>query len=220
MDILKIEGPPGFDTPAFALSQVAAATGVPVNTIRTWYGRGHFTIGMTDKENPGEGLARLVSGRTAIGIGITGALARMGVTPGRAAYAAYTFAHTGDQDKNAPEFWRLPGRLWGGSVMTVLALPAIADDLPEVRRVGPTDTFAAHFAWALPGGDHFNQGAVYLYLNELVDAVRVALGFPRDAEDWLLNAERMAAQAMLPDAGEVPKPKKSTKTAARRLEEE
>lgn len=109
----------------FTLSQVAEATDVSVNTIRSWYQRGHFKLGLADKANPDVGLARHVSWRTAIAIGIAGQLTKMGVHPARAGRAANSFAHTASPDWRTG-IERIPGCLWSDDEpsYTVLLIPA------------------------------------------------------------------------------------------------
>lgn len=146
----------------FTLSQVSDATGVSVNTIRTWYQRGHFTIGATDRAL-GNGVARLVSGHTALAIGIAGVLVDMGVPPARAALAGFNFAHTGADERPIGGLWPHPAR-------TILALADESWSRPgRIVRIDPETRFVDIFHHGLHGSNP--RGALILEMDELVDGL-------------------------------------------------
>lgn len=87
-------------TPRYPLSKAAELAGISVNTLRSWYQRGHLRVGLGDKSSEGAGLARYVSAATVVAIAITAELVQMGISPKRAGDAAIKFAHTGDQKRN------------------------------------------------------------------------------------------------------------------------
>lgn len=82
------------NTPIFTIIDLARATGVGAPTIRGWMQRGHLPLLSGDAASPQNGAARKFTGRTAIVIGIAGALMSIGNKPHVAVQAAVKFAHT------------------------------------------------------------------------------------------------------------------------------
>ena len=162
----------------FTLSQAAEATGVSPNTVRTWFTRGHMALGKKDKTAARDGLARIVTGRTVLQIGIAAALVRMGMSPARAFRAAAAFSVVGDRDYSCGGEQRLPGQLWPGECYSWLMVKggegAKSDWTADVIRhfPGKNDVLTLH--------QFHRTGGLMLPLNHLVNGIRAKLGLVPD----------------------------------------
>ena len=99
-----------------------------------------------------------------------------GVPRARAAHAANGFAHVSDTDFRTKEM-RLPGELFAGNSMTVLAVPADENweqGRTPVLRVPADEKFIAVFNGKLFG--YLLPAATLLYLNPLVERISARLG--------------------------------------------
>jgi hypothetical protein len=149
------------DDALFTISQVASAAGVPANTIRSWFQRGHLVLHQLDKAADRNGLPRKFSMRSALAIAAAADLVKLGVAPDSAARAANAWAHIGDQD-------RLPAGLYERD-FTVLCGYASGDYL--VQRIGSDVP-----AFNLFLGRHGREDGVSAILLNFVDRrVRIAL---------------------------------------------
>lgn len=165
------------DQAKFTIKQVADATFVKANTIRTWYQRGHLRVGLTDKAAEGVGLARHFSARTAIAVAVCGALTDIGIAPDRAGAAATHFAHISVDE-------RRPACLYpDGSTVILLAADAhSAGSDSKVINVHP-DTHYDRVLAEISPASHALRGLHSLELDEIVISVAVRLGIDR-AELW------------------------------------
>lgn len=77
--------------PRYIIRQIADATGIPGNTIRSWYQRGHIRQYDTDMPSEVSGQPTLYSEASAIAIGIIGALVASGIKPEVAGQVADAF---------------------------------------------------------------------------------------------------------------------------------
>lgn len=151
------------------MAEVESVTGVPANTLRTWYQRGVLFMRESDSSPAGEGLPRYVSGFSILQIAITGYLVRnLDMSPKRAATAAAYFAHVGDNDG---VMQRMPGELWPGSVLTILIIPPSEGEV--VANVARVDTHRTAFDLLVSEG--LMSGGVVLPLNDIVHEVRKRL---------------------------------------------
>lgn len=155
----------------YTLSQVSRATGVAVNTIRTWYQREHFKIGLSDTIAETNGLAHSVSLRTALAIGLAGKLTQMGVAPKRAADAAIKFAFLGSRCPKT-EIEREPGCLWGDGTATILTLPADKEYgiQAQFHRIADASDYERIFTEQLFGPSG-TKGATILFLDKFVNQI-------------------------------------------------
>ena len=176
----------------FTISQVALATAVPANTIRSWYQRGHLTVGMTtvDEDPKANGHPRFFSSQTAIAIAIVGALTAYGIAVDRAAAAGIKFAHTGHGGGGAVGAVRQPGELYARGA-TVLA---IGTERSEVLNITGEARFADVFRPRILGSGSGHPVISYLELDDLVLSVMQRL--ERIAED-LNQTRRRSTDAAL-----------------------
>lgn len=165
------------DTPAFTLAKIAAVAGLEVNTLRSWYQRGHIKLAEIDKPAEGNGLARLLSGRSAIAIAIMAELVRAHMLPQRAGEAGEYFAHHGLKNDHRE---RSPGCLWSDGGATYLAVPF--SGTPMVLTAGRETPIGKALNTAKRGNDKL-PGAMIFELTDLVDRTRAELGLPRDGDD-------------------------------------
>lgn len=141
----------------YTLLQTAQFTGTNVATIRSWYQRGPFRIGLegmeTDDVSPqSSGHSRLLAINTVYAIGITAALTALGVDLARAARVALSFAHTSRVDNffgvsqipNQPS--RLPSRVYDGIAKTVIMIAANGDIDGKIAIVA-SDTTIDKWFW-------------------------------------------------------------------------
>ena len=158
--------------PNFSIGRVALATGVKAETIRTWFKTGKISLGATDLDVPQEGLGRMLSGRTAIAIGIAGALTGLyEIKTEIAVNAAIKFAHVGDEHRD-------PGFLFPtGSTFLV-----IGPHGSEIVRIGGDERFADVFAKYQRRQAQL-PATIFFELDELVDRIRCNLGLGRDPLD-------------------------------------
>jgi hypothetical protein len=82
------------DEAVHKVSDAAHAAKLPPNTVRSWFQRGFLQVGMTDKNQP-NGMARLITGHTAMVIAVAAAFTRKGVSPEMACTIGQGFGHTG-----------------------------------------------------------------------------------------------------------------------------
>lgn len=80
---------PEWDTPAFLLSDAAAAAEVKTNILKAWLDREVVPLGPTDRQALGRGSGRVFTLRRVVSIAIMAELTRMGVKPSKAALVAY-----------------------------------------------------------------------------------------------------------------------------------
>ncbi|XCG52896.1 hypothetical protein ABVK49_15380 [Mesorhizobium sp. WSM2239] len=149
------------DEPRFRISEVASATGVAANTIRSWFQRQHLRLVETDKRAEANGVAHKLSLRSALRIGTMGALVAQGVEPSVAGWAATRWTDSGNDE-------RLPGCLFA-EPLTVLCVFADGDARVVHSPIGSGrafDLFVSH------GG---RQNGVRAILVDFVDK-QVRLG--------------------------------------------
>ncbi|MDF2371980.1 MAG: hypothetical protein P1V21_14455 [Rhizobiaceae bacterium] len=120
----------------FSPAQIANATGVPVETLRSWFKRGILSL---DDENMGEGpesigMGRKLTGYTAMVVAIMGRLTgamnrnkREGMSLEAARDHAYKFVHAGTEE-------RLPCMIFADGE-TLLVIPKNAPDPARARVV-------------------------------------------------------------------------------------
>lgn len=120
--------------PRFTLADVAKATDVPVNTIRTWIQRGLLPIGHDGKANEGDGLPRYVTGRFAFAVAIAGALKKQGVSAATALEAGLKFSFSGDFQN------RLPGFLFTDPDNRTMTMIGVSGKTVRVFAVRHTDS--------------------------------------------------------------------------------
>jgi hypothetical protein len=165
--------------PIYTVAQAAHATGVAVNTIRSWYQRGHFRIGMPEGfETPDVspqniGLARYITLRTVFAIGIVGELVKLGVDLERAASAAMRFAHTGDRSDES-QYQRLPGELWVDQAWTIITVSSDKAATPKILRVGHEERFIDLLARAIHETNG-SDGFVLLVVDDVVKQIRTKM---------------------------------------------
>ena len=82
--------PEALDTPAFLLSDVAAATAVNSNLLKAWLDRKVVPLGATDRHALGRGSGRVFTLRRVLSIAIMAELTRLGVAPSSAAALAFS----------------------------------------------------------------------------------------------------------------------------------
>lgn len=156
------------DRPKYLISDVARATDVPANTIRSWFARGHVALLETDEAAGANGMAHRLSLRSALRIGAMGALVAQGVDPKRAGIAALRWTDTGEAGRDPGELYREP--------LTILC--AYADGHAVIRH-SPLRTGLAFDLLISPAG---RQDGVTVVPLDFVDrAVRSALGVQADA---------------------------------------
>lgn len=173
--------PDNLDEPTYTISEIAAATCVQANTIRTWFRRGHILAPKNHKQPGPDGLPHRFSARTALAIGIMGDLVKMGLHVRRAKFAAERFAFSGNPsggwvgDTVPRKAGRLPGKLFDqGS--TILIVPA-SEDAPSsasVLQMEPGDSFLNINTTAV-FGENQPFGGTFLELDELVQRINVML---------------------------------------------
>ena len=160
------------EQPQFTIVQVAAAAGIEANTLRSWFQRGHFTLGDSDKRAD-FGDAHLLSLRTALQVGTAVEIYRSGAHPARAAKLALAFTLVADVDQTSGEIIRGAGELFpGNGVYTALiAYPGI-DDAKVVRfdDKGPALSAAFH-----SNGYGRQNSAQIVWLNFVDRKIRIAL---------------------------------------------
>ena len=133
------------DSPEFTLSQVAAAAGVEVNTLRSWLQRKHWKMDTTVESAGDAGKAHLITLRRGLHIGLAVELVRNDMDPARAFKAAYSFSHTAAVDRAQPA--REVGGLYDYPAMTVMVVPRATSDSRILRiddKSSAFDLFATY----------------------------------------------------------------------------
>lgn len=146
------------DNPVYSLSDVAAAIGLRVGTLRMYVQRGHFVLRTPDLAARG-GVANLVTLRRALQWGVAVRLIKCGYSPKSAERAAFKFSDCESYDRRAGELFALPA-------LTVLMVDPDACDFPETgsyTRVVRRDA-AAHFISARRCG-------LFIIVNDVVACV-------------------------------------------------
>ena len=159
------------EQPQFTIAQVAKAAGIQANTLRSWFQRGHFTLGDSDKRAD-FGDAHLLSLRTALQVGTAVELYRSGAHPARSEKLALAFTLLGDADQATGETIRGAGELFpGNGVYTALiAYPGI-DDAKVVRFDDKVPALSEAF-WSNAGRQ---SSAQIVWLNRVDRKIRIAL---------------------------------------------
>lgn len=160
--------------PRFTTAQVAAAAGMPAETLRTWFKRGVLSL---DDDFVGEapssiGFGRHFTGYLAMTVAIMAPLIAGGMPALAAKRAAYAFVHAG-HDKRRPCHPFEDGR-------TVLLIPKNTD-LP-IRVINLSDTDPESWSHLLKfGSRRVDQVEVFL-VDELWSAVFQKLGLREGTE--------------------------------------
>jgi hypothetical protein len=140
------------DQPRYRISEVARAAGVEPNTIRSWFQRGHLWLIETDKRSEGNGMAHLLSLRSALRIAAMGELVALGVQPRNAGIAATLWTDTGDE-------FRDPGALFSDP-LTVLCVFGDGSSAVVHSPLGTGKAF--DLFWSAASGSHSSVCAVLL----------------------------------------------------------
>jgi hypothetical protein len=151
------------DEPRFSMKQVAQATPGNMNTIFTWFQRGHFALG--ERDRPAEiGLSHSISLRTALEVAIAVELhQRCTLHPAIGAGVARQFTQLGDEERG-------PGELYPKDFTVLVVFPESRDG--RVIRVGKTTPMLD--AFHSPYGGRQNA-VILLWLNHIDRNVRTAL---------------------------------------------
>jgi len=104
-----VKNPPkrlDMDEPRFTMKEVAQASGGNVNTIFSWFQRGHFELGKSDKRAE-VGRSHEISFRTAMEVAIAVKLHKeCKLPPADGVRAARIFTHLGDQEREPGEIYK------------------------------------------------------------------------------------------------------------------
>jgi hypothetical protein len=88
------------DEATFQINTVSRATGIKIDTLKSWFTRGYVRLGMNDTAAPGLGLARLFSRRTVYLLSVVGRLNAGGMSPALALQHATRVTDRGLQGRN------------------------------------------------------------------------------------------------------------------------
>lgn len=151
------------DAPRFTMKEVARASGGNINTVFSWFQRGHFQLGQTDRQAEA-GTGHGISLRTALEVAIAVHLHRhCGLHPSAGVKVARKFTHFGDKN-------RAPGELYAGRDFTVLIVYPELEDGKVIQMIDGTPLIEAF------SSRHGRQiAATVVWLNFIDKAVRVAL---------------------------------------------
>lgn len=154
------------DEPRYKPSQVAAAAGLPIVTLRNWERAGRELIRRETK---------LFTFRRALQVAITQALVSLGVPPGLAARAAYDFT-----DRGTGPLPGRPARAYGELFETGWTMICIyPGGLHEVKNVQPKDAATLLFK---PLGHSRGDAVTALNITFLVELFRKKLEGLRDGD--------------------------------------
>ncbi|WP_370197891.1 hypothetical protein [Bradyrhizobium diazoefficiens] len=152
------------DEPRFTMKEVAQATRGNVNTIFSWFQRGHFQLNSGDRRAE-TGCGHGISLRTALEVAIAVELYKQcQLHPAIGVKVARKFTWSADKD-------RRPGELFEGSDFTVLAVYPEIEDAKVIRvnnKTPLTDAFIG------PMGSR-QEAATLIWLNFIDKKMRVAL---------------------------------------------
>ena len=105
--------------PTFTLAEVATAAGTKSTTLRQWLFRDWFKLDSSDAPAHTPGATTLVTGRTALAMGVAVHLGGSVVPLEMAMKAAVQFAYSGsDESEEANGFVRRPGEIFDGAEVT------------------------------------------------------------------------------------------------------
>ena len=156
------------DEARFTIGQVCKVTGVEANTLRSWFQRGHLRlIKGKDRVAKGEGLPRLFSARSVLGIAVMGAATSFKMRPEKAAEVGYDFAVFGTEGRD-------PGELFNDGFT---ALTIFQGGLFEFKNVhiGPKPPATNIVELLIPEGHNRTDAVTIIILNFIVDRVLKAL---------------------------------------------
>lgn len=165
------------DQPTYTLSEVSAAAGAKPNTLHNWFHRGLLTLGPQDKPAAAAGATTLLTGRTALALGLAMVLSRQGVDVPTAITAGKLFANTGDED-------RQPACLFAGAdvldTLLVISQPEGAErkDCNLVAR-----THGMPVEGLINSGSYGVTSCAWLTVIPLantINSIRHKLGLPED----------------------------------------
>ena len=161
------------DEPKYLFSQIAAAAEVPVNTARSWFFRGHLTLGEKDIDTEAKGLPRFLTPRTALVLAIMVRGVAAGMLPAAAAAAARQFTDIG-HGASPTHAGRIPGRLFPDGE-TVLVIPRGTKANMKPRVVNLLDADGWRKVYVSSGTGH-DTVVTLIRLSELVQSVLARLG--------------------------------------------
>ena len=163
-----------YETANYTIRDAATASGIELNTLRSFYGREHFRIVGSD-EKKGRGVAAAMTLPDVLCTAVAAPLWRAGAHPSVAFDAGYDFAYRANEI-DAAGTARKPSHLFNeGSTVLLLW-----NSLRKIRIEPMTEalTFRQLF---LPGGSDLPATPTVLLLNEVIDNALLALGLdPRD----------------------------------------
>jgi hypothetical protein len=154
--------PLDMDEPRFTMKEVAQASGGNVNTIFSWFQRGHFQLGKSDKRAE-VGRGHEISFRTALEVAIAVKLYKdCKLAPASGAHAARIFTQLGDRDRD-------PGELYKTDFTLLAVHPEIATAkvVHATNKTPITDFFSIR-------GDR-RTAVILIWLNFVDRDLRVAL---------------------------------------------
>jgi len=150
------------DEPRFTMKEVAQASGGNVNTIFSWFQRGHFQLGKSDKRAK-VGRGHEISFRTALEVAIAVRLYRdCKLAPALGAQAARIFTQLGDRDRD-------PGELYD----TDFTLLAVHPEVATANVIHASHTISITDSFYIRGNRR--EAVILIWLNYLDRDLRVAL---------------------------------------------
>lgn len=173
-----------YDTPRFKSSEVARAAGIEINSFRSYFKRGQFSmLGETEQVRQSHGHAHLFSLRDAMGYAIAGELIRIGVDAAVSFKAGmWGFAHSSGVEVHPPMEGLPPvrdlGRVWdervvGSTIMAVFAATGGYRLFPAQGLMNLDDAL-------IDPETHSRAAAVLLCINDIERRVYEALGIASD----------------------------------------
>ncbi|MEK6722370.1 MAG: hypothetical protein AABZ04_02475 [Pseudomonadota bacterium] len=169
-----------YSTPRYPIREAAQAAGFELNTLRSLYQRGHFSI-IGGEEAKARGLGHMLNLRDIMHVAVAKQLMEAGVHPKDAFQAAIHFAHVGSggsgwvgEPMTGPT--RLPAGLFDDG-FTVLIYFAASQGVKIIQTNGALD-FGTLFI--SPNGDR--EPAIVICLNFVEHAVFCALGVTAKAD--------------------------------------
>ncbi len=124
------------DEPRFTMKEVALASGGNVNTVFSWFQRGHFELGKSDKRAE-IGRGHEISFRTALEVAIAVRLHKQcKLPPADGVRAARIFTHFGDHERS-------PGEIYKTDFTLLVVHPATgaAKVIHATNKTSITDSF-------------------------------------------------------------------------------
>ena len=183
-----------YDAPRFKSSEVARAARIEINSFRSYFKRGQFSmLGETEQQRQGHGYAHWFSLRDAMGFAIAGELIRLGVDASVSFKAAmWGFAHVGSVEFDPPIEGEPParevGQLWdarsqGFTIMVVFPGTGAVRVFPTYHQMTLEQAFSD------PESRTFAP-SVLLFINDIEARVYAELGIDREMAGQTLPSGR------------------------------